>query len=123
MPSFFLIKFVPMIIRSKAPLRLGLAGGGTDVSPYADLHGGSILNATINMFAHTTIIPKDNGKIHFEAQDIDIHETHKTIEYIEPTGKLGTYFLKSLDNIFITTIDLLDIKDGTHSFCRECCNQ
>ena len=89
MPSFFLIKFVPMIIRSKAPLRLGLAGGGTDVSPYADLHGGSILNATINMFAHTTIIPKDNGKIHFEAQDIDIHETHETIEYIEPTGKLA----------------------------------
>lgn len=78
-----------MIIRSKAPLRLGLAGGGTDVSPYADLHGGSILNATINMFAHTTIIPKDNGKIHFEAQDIDIHETHETIEYIEPTGKLA----------------------------------
>ena len=57
-----------MIIRSKAPLRLGLAGGGTDVSPYADLHGGSILNATINMFAHTTIIPRDNGKIHLEAQ-------------------------------------------------------
>ena len=44
------------IFRSKAPLRIGLAGGGTDVSPYSELFGGAILNTTISLFAHATIV-------------------------------------------------------------------
>jgi len=56
-----------MIYRSKAPLRLGLAGGGTDVSPYADLYGGAILNITIGMYAYATFKPLNGKKIHFKA--------------------------------------------------------
>ena len=58
-----------MIIRSKAPLRIGLAGGGTDVSPYSDQFGGSILNATIDKYAYASIIPRRDGRIVLHAMD------------------------------------------------------
>lgn len=58
-----------MLYRSKAPLRIGLAGGGTDVSPYCDLYGGAILNATISLYAYATIELLDRPEIIIEAID------------------------------------------------------
>ncbi|RYZ41255.1 MAG: dehydrogenase [Sphingobacteriales bacterium] len=58
-----------MIYRSKAPLRIGLAGGGTDVSPYCDLYGGAILNASISLYAYATIELLPGSEITIEAVD------------------------------------------------------
>ncbi len=58
-----------MIYRSKAPLRIGLAGGGTDVSPYCDLYGGAILNASVSLYAYANIEPVDNNTIVLKAAD------------------------------------------------------
>ena len=58
-----------MIYRSKAPLRIGLAGGGTDVSPYSDQFGGAILNATVSLFASANIEPLEENKIIMQALD------------------------------------------------------
>lgn len=58
-----------MIIRSKTPLRLGLAGGGTDVSPFCDLYGGCVLNVTINMYSYCTLKPTKNDKVKFISPD------------------------------------------------------
>ena len=58
-----------MIWRSKAPFRLGLAGGGTDVSPYSDLYGGAILNATISLYAHASIESIPQPKIILKSID------------------------------------------------------
>ena len=58
-----------MIFRSKAPLRIGLAGGGTDVSPYSDMYGGAILNATISLSANASIELLDADEIIVETLD------------------------------------------------------
>jgi D-glycero-alpha-D-manno-heptose-7-phosphate kinase len=58
-----------MIYRSKAPLRIGLAGGGTDVSPFSDLYGGAILNASVSLYAYANIELLEEDVIILQAFD------------------------------------------------------
>lgn len=59
-------------VRAKAPLRLGLAGGGTDVAPYSDDYGGMVLNATISLFANCMLEERRDGRVRFEALDVGL---------------------------------------------------
>lgn len=77
-----------MIYRSKAPLRIGLAGGGTDVSPYSDLYGGAILNATLSLYAYASIEPLEENKIILEAIDRGESEAWGFEKVLPINGKL-----------------------------------
>ncbi len=77
-----------VIVRAKAPLRLGLAGGGTDVSPFSDLHGGAVLNATIDMHAYCTIEETDDNCVVFYAADRDEYEEHRSAEFLDASEGL-----------------------------------
>lgn len=78
-----------MIYRSKAPLRLGLAGGGTDVSPYCDIYGGAILNCTISLYANASIEPLREPEIIIEAMDRDERATYPLTDQLETDGMLS----------------------------------
>ena len=80
-----------MLVRSKAPLRLGLAGGGSDVSPYCDIYGGCVLNATIDLYAYCTLKPANNGQIKIHAIDRDEEFITDTQEYLPIDGMLDLH--------------------------------
>lgn len=76
-----------MLIRSKSPLRLGLAGGGSDVSPYSDIYGGLVLNATINLYAYCTIEELDSPEIIIHSYDANCFKAYPLAPALEIDGE------------------------------------
>lgn len=66
------------ITRTRAPLRLGLAGGGTDLSPYSEEFGGAVLNCTIDRYAYAFLAHRPDGRLVFRAKDLNADETFAT---------------------------------------------
>jgi D-glycero-alpha-D-manno-heptose-7-phosphate kinase len=90
------------MIRARAPLRLGLAGGGTDVSPYCDTHGGYVLNATIDRYAYAVIRLVDEPTVRFRATDqrLDDAVTQNTEITLDGPLKLHRAVYREMMNRF-----------------------
>lgn len=58
--------------RARAPLRLSFCGGGTDVSPYPEEHGGLVLSATINQYAYASLRPRRDTRLTLSSLDYDV---------------------------------------------------
>ena len=80
-----------MRIRSKAPLRLGLAGGGSDLDSYADKHTGFVLNATISLYVHCTLEETQDNTVVFESLDQERRVGLKSSDFLPLDGNLDLY--------------------------------
>jgi D-glycero-alpha-D-manno-heptose-7-phosphate kinase len=76
------------VLRAKAPLRLSFAGGGTDVSPFPETEGGSVLSTTINRYAYGTLRPRSDDQIRIRSLDFGMTVTHSREDLNVYDGKL-----------------------------------
>ncbi len=86
-------------VRARAPLRLGLAGGGTDLSPYCDEFGGAVLNATIDRFAFAHVMPSAGRRLTFRASDMGLEESFDPGQ--EPPSGGGLILHKAVHSHFV----------------------
>lgn len=106
------------IYRARAPLRLGLAGGGTDVSPYCDKYGGYVLNATIDRYAYAVIKTLDEPMVRFRATDQGLETTLSARSPLPLDGKLDlhkslyNYVIKNFNNNRPLTLELSTFCDA-----------
>ena len=97
----------PKVIRSRAPLRIGIAGGGTDVDPYASERGGFILNTTIDKYAYCTVSPSEGNVVTIRSLDYGVYETPLDGGPFQYDGNMD--LVKAVMNYF-------DIKTGLNVF-------
>lgn len=76
-------------IRACAPLRLSLAGGGTDMASYFNVYNGAVLNTTIGLYAFCTISARNH--LYFEAQDVQQSLQTQLTESLSYDGKLNLH--------------------------------
>lgn len=76
------------IVRSKAPLRISFAGGGTDVPPYPQERGGAVLSVTINKYAYASLLPTGDDAITVQSLDYDIVAKYHTEADLAYNGEL-----------------------------------
>jgi D-glycero-alpha-D-manno-heptose-7-phosphate kinase len=88
------------ILRSKAPLRISFAGGGTDVSPYPEEKGGAVLNCTIDKFAYATLetVPDGAGATSIESLDYNLTVNYQKASDLLYNGELD--LVKAAVNVF-----------------------
>ena len=77
------------IIRSRVPLRMSFAGGGTDVPPYPETHGGVVLCAAIDRFAYASLTPTGVGTPFVaESLDYDLTASYGDTSHLVFDGEL-----------------------------------
>jgi len=75
-------------VRSKAPLRISFCGGGTDVPPYPEIHGGCVLSCTIDKFAYVSIRSREDERIRVTSLDQRVDVEYHRSEAGMRDGKL-----------------------------------
>jgi len=77
-----------LTLRSRAPIRLDLAGGWTDVAPFSTEEGGAVVNAAINRYSYTTLRLTGSDTVRLVSADYELSLTLPGQPNLPYDGKL-----------------------------------
>lgn len=97
------------MIRSRAPIRIDFAGGWTDVPPFSEREGGAVINATINRYTYTTLVPREDDKIRIISADFE--------KYIEVANFRSLEYDGNLD-LIKAAVKVLKVETGMDIYVR-----
>ncbi len=86
--SLNLISSKKKIIRARAPARLSIAGGGTDITNYFFDKGGTGISLTISKYCNVHLIKRNDNKIIIVSNDFKKKEIIKNFNEIKYNGTL-----------------------------------
>ena len=69
----------PVLTRARAPVRVSFGGGGSDLTYFFVDHPGAVLNTTISLFCHVTLMPRADGEIHLHSEDLHSYHRYESI--------------------------------------------
>lgn len=78
-------EFPPLIekniyARSRAPVRVSFAGGGSDVTHYFMEERGAVINSTISLYSHATLKQRNDKKIIIDSLDLNKKVTYSNFD-------------------------------------------
>lgn len=69
----------PVLVRSRAPVRVSFGGGGSDLTYFFVDHPGAVLSTTISLFCHVTLVPRIDAEIHLHSEDLNTVQRYESI--------------------------------------------
>jgi len=85
------------------PVRISLAGGGTDMPEYYEKYGGNVVSSTISLFTYLMIKSRKDNSFQAFSTDFEIHQSKTSYKKLK--AKTGT-------EIAVSVIKYLSFKKG-----------
>lgn len=78
-----------MLLIARAPVRISLGGGGTDLPAYYTQFGGAVLNTAINRYIYTVISPSSGHALQITSSDFRVFYRHEGDSELTADTELG----------------------------------
>ncbi|SDI27496.1 D-glycero-alpha-D-manno-heptose-7-phosphate kinase [Pseudomonas flavescens] len=78
---------VPVLARARAPVRMSFCGGGADLTYFFIDHPAVVLSCTVGLYAHATLVPRDDGCIRVFSEDLGREEYFDSLSGLLAAGE------------------------------------